>query len=81
MYVYTWLTFLAVLPFLHVCPLIPSPPLSVSLLSSLETTFKLDLFPELELEDEDGDDGNQIMFVLHVYTDLVPMAVCYEYCF
>ena len=22
-------------------------------------SFKLDLFPELELEDEDGDDGNQ----------------------
>ena len=78
MYIYTWLT---VLPFLHVCPLIPSPPLSVSVLSSLETTFKLDLFPELELEDKDGDDGNQKRFVLHVYTVLVPMALCYEYCF
>ena len=44
----------------------------MSVLSSLETT---DLFLELELEDEDGDDGNQKKFVLHVYTVLVPMAL------
>ena len=51
----------------------PLPPLSVSVLSSLETTFKLDLFPELELEDKDGDDGNQKRFAYTVFGPNGPM--------
>ena len=70
MYVYTWLIFLAVRPFLHVCissPFVPSPPLSsLPLLyppllfspvsSSLRPflTRNLDLF----LDDKDEDDGS-----------------------
>ena len=70
MYVYTWLTFLAVLPFLRVClssPFIPSPPLSSLPLLSPPLLFSpassslrpfltrnLDLF----LDDKDGDDGS-----------------------